>query len=204
MHGLTPETAWYMLHRLREAMKREPLAGALRGVIVADETWIGGERKNRHANKKGPWSGDKTPVLALVNKETGEVRSQVMQYVTRSTIQKALTEQIDTSASTLHTDSSPSYIEVGGKFIKHQAVNHSAGEYVRGPVSTNPAESYFAQLKRSIDGTHHHVTRGHLHRYVAEFDFRYSTSKMADAQRLQIMVDRSAGRRLSYRPLTDR
>ena len=71
-------------------------------------------------------------------------------------------------------------------------------------MSTNRGESYFAQLKRSIDGTHHHVSEDHLHRYLAEFDFRYSTCKMHDSPRLEPMVNRAAGRRLSYKPLTGR
>ena len=80
-------------------------------------------------------------------------------------------------------------------------MNHSAGEYVRGSVSTNRLEGYFAQLKRSIDGTHHHVSKVHLPRYLAEFDFRYSTCKQDDGMRLQRMVDQAAGRRLTYKPL---
>jgi hypothetical protein len=106
------------------------------------------------------------------------------------------------AASHLHTDESKSYKALGQQFASHGAVNHSAGEYVRAGVSTNRAEGFFSQLKRSIDGTHHHVSKEHLHRYLAEFDFRYSTCKMQDAERLQKMVDQTAGRRLTYRPLT--
>jgi hypothetical protein len=80
-------------------------------------------------------------------------------------------------------------------------VNHKAGEYVKSGAGTNAAENYFSQLKRSIDGTYHHVSREHLPRYLAEFDFRYSTCKMSDGERLQKMVDQSAGKRLTYRPL---
>src|SRR5207237_8684675 len=116
---------------------------------------------------------------------------------------KAIAEQVDVAGSHLRTDAHMSYRELGREFISHEWVDHSEREYVRGDVSTNPAESYFAQLKRSIDGTHHHVSREHLARYLAEFDFRYSTRKLSDSARLQQMVDQAAERRLSYKPLTD-
>lgn len=204
MHGVTPETAWYMLHRLREAMKREPLAGALRGVIVADETWVGGDPTNRHGRGRVPGKNqktDKTPVLSLINKETGEVRSAVVADVTGHTLRKVIADQVHMADSHLQTDAATAYIALGPEFASHQSVNHSEGEYVRGSVSTNRAEGYFSQLKRSIDGTHHHVSREHLPRYLAEFDFRYSTCKLADGERLQRMVNQAAGRRLTYNPL---
>jgi transposase-like protein len=209
MHGLTPETAWYMLHRLREAMKRDPLAGLLKGTIVADETYIGGKPHNRH---RGPWENrtpaprgratDKTPVVSLVNKETGEARSHVVANVTGQTLRRVIEEQVDMPGSSLWTDELQAYKPLGKDFKEHLTVNHFRGKYVgsRGE-STNLAEGFFAQLKRSIDGTHHHVSREHLHRYVGEFDFRYSTCKMDDSARLQVMVDRAAGRRLTYEPL---
>lgn len=177
MHGLTPETAWYMLHRLREAMKREPLVGLLSGTIVADETFVGGKPKNQHQQgKKRPGSGrgmaghpgaEKSAVLALVDKETREVRSRVIPNVTGETLREALSEQVDTATSALHTDGWKGYVEVGKKFVGgHEYVDHSSHEYVRGKVSTNQAESFFSQFKRSLDGTHHHVSKEHLHRYL--------------------------------------
>ncbi len=214
MHGLTPETAWYMLQRLREAMKREPLVGLLSGTIVADETWIGGKPKNRHQQGRiRPKSGKglagtpkgKTLVLSLVNKTTGEVRSRVIPDVTGPTLRDALVEQCDTPTSTLHTDAWQGYRDTGRKFVGgHAWVDHSAHEYVRGVVTTNQAEGYFSQLKRSIDGTHHHVSREHLPRYLAEFDYRFSTRKLTDSARMQRMIDQAAGRRLTYKPLTER
>jgi transposase-like protein len=208
MHGLTPETAWYLLHRLREAMKREPLAHMMPGTVVADETWIGGNPKNRHGRDKPEQivrgenlHTDKTPVLSLINSDTGEVRSRVVPDITGATLRKFMSEHVDMAGSVLHTDEGGWYRQLGQEFIEHNAVNHSAGEYVRGMVSTNRAEGYFSQLKRSLDGTHHHVSKTHLPRYVAEFDFRYSTCKMTDSERLQKMVDQAQGRRLSYRPL---
>jgi hypothetical protein len=103
----------------------------------------------------------------------------------------------------LHTDESKLYPQIGQQFIDHQSVNQSKKEYGRGNVTTNQAESFFAQLKRSIDGTHNSVSPAHLHHYVNEFAFRRTTCKLEDSARLQVMIDLSAGRRLTYKPLTE-
>jgi len=216
MHGVTPETAWFMLHRLREAMKRDPLAGVLSGTIVADETWVGGDPRNDHHKKpevepvrlesgqaRPNQKTAKTPVLALVNKETGEVRAQVVTSVTGANVGKFLGEHVDMANSVLHTDESKVYPPLGRQFQDHKTVTHFKHEYVRDGATTNQAEGFFAQLKRSIDGTHHHVSPEHLHRYVNEFAFRYSTCHDDDSVRLQTMVDQAAGRRLTYKPLTE-
>jgi transposase-like protein len=205
-YGLTPKSAWFMVHRIREAMKREPLASMLNGTVVADETWIGGKPSNRHGHKRGQGGQgvtDKTPVLALVDAETGEVRSAVVPDVTGATLRKTIAEQVDIGTTTLHTDSARSYQSIAGEFLAHESVDHSAGEYVRGRVSTNKAENFFSQLKRSIDGTHHHVSVEHLPRYLAEFDFRYSTRDMTDTERMDVLVDRVHGRRLTYKPMRE-
>jgi transposase-like protein len=213
-HEVTPETAWFMLHRLREAMKRDPLAGVLRGTIVMDETWVGGSTANMHASKlnqgkkivPGTRNVDpfKTPVVALVNQDTGEVRAEVVTSVNRSNLAKVIMEQVDAENSTLHTDESAVYPPLARQFQAHRTVNHAKKEFVKGRATTNPAESFFAQLKRSIDGTHHHVSPEHLQRYVNEFAFRYTTCKAKDTERVQMLVNGAAGRRLTYRPLTGR
>lgn len=88
-------------------------------------------------------------------------------------------------------------------FAKHEVVNHHAGEYVRGDVSTNATEGFFSQLKRSIDGTHHHVSTTHLPRYLGEFDYRYSTRRMDDGERMEALMGRTGGRRLTYNQITN-
>lgn len=115
---------------------------------------------------------------------------------------KVMAEHIDVSGSVLHADSSKSYLIIGPRFVSHSAVNHLAGEYVRGNVSTNKAENFFSQLKRSIDGTHHHVSVEHLPRYLCEFDYRFTTRKMSDTARMQAFMGRVGGRRLSYKRTT--
>jgi transposase-like protein len=204
-YGLTPKTSWHMLHRIREAMKREPMAGMLSGRVIVDETYFGGMPSNRHGYKpqeRMPGQTDKIKILALVSRETGEVRSRVIPDVTGETLRNVLIEHVDAANTHLHTDEARYYPPVARAFASHSTVNHRTGEYVsKDGATTNQAENYFAQLKRSIDGTHHHVSREHLARYLAEFDFRFSTCKATDTDRMRrLLARRVAGRRLTYRP----
>jgi len=186
----------------------------LSGTIVADETFIGGNSKNKHRQGKyGKQGGagshkrsmaNKTTVLSLIDKATGEVRSKVIPDVTGATLAKELAAQVDMANSDLQTDGGSQYRAIGQEFISHEFVDHSAYEYVRGDVTTNAVEGFFSQLKRSLDGTHHHVSRKHLHRYLAEFDYRYSSREDTDTERMtNLMRYRVGGRRLSYRPVVD-
>lgn len=204
-YGLTPKSAWFMCHRIREAMKREPMAGLLTGRVAVDETYVGGKPKNRHggmrAGRGHPKHGtDKTPVVALISRETGEVRARVIPKITGANLFNTLAAETDPKRTHLHTDDSRLYPAMGKHiFAKHDSVNHSAGEYVRGDVTTNHVEGFFSQLKRSIDGTHHHVSVDHLQRYVTEFAFRYTFRKESDTERMARLVGLTGGRRLMYR-----
>lgn len=206
-YDLTAKTAWFMLHRIREGMKAEALVPMLAGTIVADETWIGGKLHNNRGRSrtggKPTWArpDNKTIVLALVDRATGEVRSRVVPDVTAATLRKVIAEQVNMGVSDLMTDEGSQYGPIGQEFRTHQTVNHSAWEYGRGSVSSNAAESFFSQLKRSLDGTHHHVSREHLPRYLAQFDFLRTYRKDTDSDRIRLVLDRAAGRRLAYRPL---
>jgi transposase-like protein len=211
-YDLTNKTAWFMLHRIREAMKREPLAGLLSGTVAADETWYGGKPSNQSKAKRAPrrgWAGavaggrsDKPSVLALVDTVTGEVRSRVVPDVKGNTLREAIAEETEMGATTLVTDEWAGYKQFSGEMKGHETVNHSKDEYVNlNGMTTNQVEAYFGQLKRSIDGTHHHVSREHLARYLAQHDFLRSTFKMDDTERMRTLVEQTGGRRLTYRPL---
>ena len=207
-YDLTNKTAWFMLHRIREAMKADAL-GLMAGTVIADETWIGGKPSNRHNSERRKvrkWEqgeSRKVTVMSLVHEETGEVRSRVIPDVTGDTLGKVLREQADLEASELVTDEHKSYKPIGKEFSAHRTVNHGANKYVlKDGTTTNAAESYFSQLKRSIDGTHHHVSKEHLERYLAEFDFMRTWCETSDSDRLRGLVGQTGGRRLTYKPLT--
>ena len=121
-----------------------------------------------------------------------------MRTVTGKNVKKVLQENVDPQA-TLNTDEYQIYTEPGKGFAKHEVVSHGKGEYVRGSAYTNTAEGFFSQLKRSIDGTFHHVSAQHLHRYLAEFDYRYNTRKWKDGERTVKAIQMAGGKRLVYR-----
>lgn len=190
--GITHKSAWFMAHRIRYAMARPPLVDKLQGFVEADETYIGGKARG----KRGRGAANKTPVVTLVERD-GEARSQVMHTVTGENVGKVLREHMAPDA-TLYTDELNVYTKPGKEFAAHETVAHGQKEYSRGDVHINAAEGYFSQLKRSIDGTHHHVSERHLDRYLAEFDYRYSTRKLKDGERTEMAIRKAAGKRLRY------
>lgn len=201
MLGTTYETAWFLAHRLREAMDAKGGNGPIGGsnkVVEADETYVGGKSKNKAF---GPVP-KKMAVFTLVERE-GEARSFHVANVTAKTLRPIMVKNTSRKSS-LMTDESLVYPSVGAEFATHHTVNHSADEYVRmgGFVHSNTAESYFAILKRGVYGTYHSVSEAHLPRYLAEFDFRYNTRKalgVDDATRAARLLKGAQGKRLMYR-----
>lgn len=204
--GVTYKTAWFMAHRIREAMNPadpSPLGGAGK-VVEADETYVGGKTSNKHASKRKSRDLEadmKQKVVTLVERG-GRVRSQHVADVTSKTLGNVLRTTAD-RASHLMTDGWTGYASIGAEFAAHSSVDHSAGEYVRfGFHHSNTVENYFSILKRGITGTFHHVSEAHLARYLAEFDFRYSLRSgvgVDDEMRTDELLRQVAGKRLTYR-----
>lgn len=204
MLGVTYKTAWFMMHRIREAMRdtdNEPMGGYGK-TVEADETYVGGKVTNRHASERNgkrlsPFSG-KEPVFALVERD-GRVRSLHLASVNANTLRHALVTNAD-RGSWLMTDDHSGYKTVGKEYVGHGVVAHSRGEYGRATYfHTNTVENFFSILKRGIVGVYHHVSKAHLHRYCTEFDFRYNTRKLNDYERSEIALIGAVGKRLTYR-----
>jgi|SRR4051794_33072352 len=207
MLGVTYKSAWFMAHRIREAMRRlhpegqEPMGGEGKFVEV-DETFVGGREKNKHVskrNKENIGGMGKEAVFSLVERG-GTVRSYHVPAVNAETLKPILMAQLD-QKSFLMTDGEGQYRILGPIFAKHETVNHSIGEYVRGDAHTNTVEGYFSIFKRGIYGVYHHVSQQHLKRYLAEFDFRYNERaalNVSDAERAEKMVRGTVGKRVTY------
>ena len=191
-------SAWHLCHRIRYAMSRNPLKGLLDGVVMVDETYVGGKPRHEKGapRKKGP-SGKRVAVVALVERG-GRVKSWPIADVTAATLKGAIHDHVALSAS-IQTDQLQSYRGIG-KWFKggHETVNHAKFEYWRDGVSTNEAESYFALLKRGIVGSFHSVSKQHLHRYCDEFSFRWNERMTSDAVRTEKAIVLSQGKRLMY------
>ena len=190
-------SAWFMCHRIREAMKPvspAPVGGGNK-VIEADETFIGGKAKNRAYAKKEP---KKHAVLALVERD-GESRSFHVANVKGKTLHEAIIHNASRK-SHLMTDEAGAYIAIGREFAAHSAVNHSASEYARGGfVHTNTAECRFSIMKRAVFGAHHSISEAHLPRYLMEWDFKFNTRKISDGERAALALRGAEGKRLTYR-----
>jgi len=203
--GVTYKTAWFMAHRLREAMAEEtPTAMGGEGKFVeADETVIGGKEKNKRLSKRNPkniGAVGKQIAFTLVERN-GRARSFHVANVSGRTLRPIIMKHVDRK-SALMTDDAGQYRPIGAEFARHDPVNHSIEEYVRGDAYSNTVESFFALLKRGVYGTFHHVSEAHLHRYLAEFDFRYSNRialGVTDTMRTDEMLRGIGGKRLTYR-----
>lgn len=170
---------------------------------AASTTFIGGREKNKHSQKRNSdniGGTGKEIVHSLVERD-GRARSHHIPSVNGETLRPILFGNVDTK-SALMTDTHGGYLHAGKKFARHEMVDHGTGEYVRGDAHSNTVEGFFSILKRGIVGTYHHVSRKHLHRYLAEFDFRYNNriaNGVDDSARTVAMMKSATGKRLTYR-----
>jgi transposase-like protein len=204
--GVTLKTAWFLGHRIREAMKDDGSNGPLGGegkIIEADETLMGPQdyqfiNDRGWVGKKGP--GGKVKILTLVERGGG-ARSIKAEHLKATDVREFVLANASTK-STLMTDEARHYPRIGKEFAKHETVNHSQGEYARADVTTNTVEGYFSVFKRGMRGTYQQCGEQHLQRYLAEFDFRYSNRValgIDDVERTERAIRGIIGRRLTYR-----
>jgi transposase-like protein len=207
--GVTYKTAWFMAHRIREAMRNDkasPLGGAGK-VVEADETYYGPQERPKsmrsdgspykRGKRRGP--AGKRAVVALVERG-GHVRTFHVAVADAPTVVAIVRDNVD-KESRLHTDESGLYKFIGSRFNVHETVKHSAGEYVRDDIHTNTIEGYFSIFKRGMRGIYQHCDEKHLHRYLAEFDFRYNNRTalgINDEKRAERAICEAAGKRLRY------
>ncbi|MCB2051444.1 MAG: IS1595 family transposase [Novosphingobium sp.] len=203
MLGVTYKTAWFMAHRIREAMTEDDTSGPLGGdgkTVEVDETYFGPKDRVTTRTKKGkPGHKSKRAVVALVERG-GHVRMFYAQKANADEVRDIMVRNIDRKTA-LYTDESRLYVETGKEFGSHETVKHSAGEYVRGIVHTNTVENVFSVFKRGMRGIYQHCGEAHLHRYLAEFGFRYNRRtalKVTDAERAADAIRGAAGKRLMY------
>lgn len=207
MLGISLKSAWFMTHRIREAMRSGDFTpfGAGGGVVEVDETYIGRDKSIKpDGMKKGRGFHHKNKILALVDRNTKQARSFVVDDVKATTVAPIVRENLAKEAR-LITDESRIYVKVGREFEGgHNIVNHLHGEYVSrddSAVHTNTIEGFFSVFKRGMKGVYQHCDHSHLHRYVAEFDFRYNNRTalgVADHERAERILAGVVGRRLTY------
>lgn len=200
--GVSQNTAWYMLHRLREAYKQETDV-QVSGIVELDETYCGGKDKNKHGYKKpkknrGRSITKKAPVFGILERG-GKVYAEVVPNTQMKTLMPII-QRVVTPDSIVYSDEFKSYKRLH-KYYAHRFVVHGGGQYVDGDCSTNGIENFWSILKRGLTGIYHFASRKHLQKYVDEFVFRFNTRKMTDSERFYDFLQRT-DKRITYKQLT--
>ena len=196
---VTQKTAWFMLHRLREAWSASGLE-KFAGPVEVDETYIGGKERNKHGKKKlkaGRGGVGKSIVVGARDRATRKVHARKVQNTDKQTLHDFVSSRVDGN-SIVYTDDHRGYM---GLPHKHESVKHSVSQYVRGQAHTNGIESFWALLKRGYHGTYHHMSKKHLDRYVTEFSGRYNVRESDTIDQMQNVAAGMVGKQLMYREL---
>ena len=204
--GISQRHAWFMLHRIREAWGEDD-DDEFDGPVEVDETYMGGERKNKSNAKRralreagfGRGPAGKMAVVGVKDRETNEVRAEVVDFVDGETLQGFVRGHTEPGA-TVYTDEAAAYKGLARDF-DHEAVNHSSSQYVRGQAHTNGMESFWSMLKRAHDGTFHKISPKHLQRYVSEFAGKHNHRNSGTLVQMRNTVAQMVGRNLFYRDL---
>lgn len=201
--GITQKSSWFMLSRIRKAFEVKGEMDKMFGVISCDETFIGGKNKNRHRDKKveknqGRSFKDKTPVFGVMSYK-GEIRTKVVPDTKTETLKPIIKEWVQ-EGSVFVSDDWGAYTGLENDY-KHIVVRHDQGLYVNGAFSSNNVENAWSHLKRTILGTYHNVSREHLHRYCAEFDFRFNAREKTSKDIFDNSLNQAVNSRLKYKDL---
>ena len=195
--GITQKTAWYMIHRIREAWNLDEEKAD--GPVEVDEAYMGGRNATKHQNKKiknANGTVGKKAVVGMKDRETNQVQAKVVEHTNQETLQGFVNAQIAPGAK-VYTDEHGGYIGLEN----HEAVKHSAGEYVNGQAHTNGIESFWAALRRGYYGTYHKMSVKHLNRYVNEFSGRHNTRPLDTIDQMSLLALGMSGKRLRYQDL---
>jgi len=203
---VTQKTAWFMLQKLRHASNLALFKEMLKDFVEVDEAFVGGSNLNRHWDKKVPnsqgrsWK-DKTPVLGIVERESGKVFIQVVPNVKQNTLKSIIKNKVK-KGSTIYTDEWYRHSRLD-KYFTHELVNHKIKQYVNGKASTNAVENRWSHLKRIITGIHHWVSKKHLQKYIDEFVMKNNTRKYNKQDKFDLLLSSTIGKRLTYQQLTN-
>ncbi len=198
--GITQKSAWFMAHRLRKALETEQWEFS--GPVEVDESYFGGQERNKHSNKRlnaGRGVVGKTAVVGVKDRETNEIVAQVVQRTDKETLQGFVHASTEPGA-VVYTDEARAYIGLDDTY-RHGKVNHSAGEYVKAQAHNNGIESFWSTLKRAHKGTFHKLSPKHLQRYVNEFSERHNLRNFDTLDQIKTIYQQAEGKRIRYADL---